>query len=41
MAPWVGGLLRAAASGATERNPVLFLLDEAGNIGHIQVLEDA
>ena len=39
---WVGTILRAVAmGGANERNPVLFLLDEVGHIGHIQALEDA
>jgi type IV secretion system protein VirD4 len=39
---WIGTILRAvSASGADERNPVLFLLDEAGHLGHIQALEDA
>ena len=40
---WVGGLLRAVASGgANERNPVvLFLLDEAAHVGHIQIIEYA
>ncbi len=39
---WIGTLLRAVASrGPDERNPVLFLLDEAGHLGHIQALEDA
>lgn len=39
---WIGSILRAVASrGPDERNPVLFLLDEAGHLGHIQALEDA
>lgn len=39
---WIGCLLRAVArGGADERNPVLFLLDEAGHLGHIEALEDA
>ena len=39
---WVGSIVRAATmGGANERNPVLFLLDEVGNMGHIQALEDA
>lgn len=39
---WIGCLLRAVAlDGADERNPVLFLLDEAGHLGHIEALEDA
>ena len=38
---WVGCLLKSvAAGGASERNNVLFLLDESADIGHIQVLED-
>jgi type IV secretion system protein VirD4 len=39
---WVGTVLRACTrAGADERNPVLFLLDEAGHIGKIRALEDA
>jgi type IV secretion system protein VirD4 len=39
---WVVGMVRGIASaGANERNSVLFLLDEMGQIGHIQILEDA
>lgn len=39
---WVGTTLRACTrAGADERNPVLFLLDEAGHIGKIRALEDA
>lgn len=39
---WIGCLLRAVAlGGANEHNPVLFLLDEAGHLGHIEALEDA
>lgn len=39
---WVGSILRAVTmGGASERNCVLFLLDEVGNMGHIQALEDA
>jgi len=39
---WIGGLLRAATrEGADERNPVLFLLDEAGTLGRIKALENA
>lgn len=39
---WIGGLLRAVTrEGADERNPVLFLLDEAGTLGRIKVLENA
>lgn len=39
---WIGSLLRAVTrEGADERNPVLFLLDEAGTLGRIKVLENA
>ncbi len=39
---WIGGLLRAVTrEGATERNPILFLLDEAATLGRIKALEDA
>lgn len=39
---WVGFTLRRATrGGANERNPLLFLIDEAGHLGHIQALEDA
>ena len=39
---WVGTIIRVITRGTpTERNPVLFFLDEAGHLGKIQVLEDA
>ena len=39
---WLGCLLRIITRGApTERNPVLFLVDECGHIGRMQALEDA
>jgi type IV secretion system protein VirD4 len=39
---WIGGLLRAVTrEGASERDPVLFLLDEAATLGRIKALEDA
>ena len=39
---WIGGLLRALTrEGASERDPVLFLLDEAATLGRIKALEDA
>ena len=38
---WIGSTLRITARGADERNPVLFLLDEAGHLGKVQALEDA
>ena len=39
---WLGSLLRIITQGkATERNPVLFLVDEAAHIGKMQALEDA
>jgi type IV secretion system protein VirD4 len=42
MRTWIGCTLRIATqSGADERNPVLFLLDEAGHLGRMQALEDA
>jgi type IV secretion system protein VirD4 len=37
----IGSMLRIAARGADERNPVLFLIDEAAHLGKIQALEDA
>jgi type IV secretion system protein VirD4 len=42
MRMWVASILRTLARGtASERNPVLFLIDEAAHLGHIQALEDA
>jgi type IV secretion system protein VirD4 len=42
MRVWIGSTLRAVArEGASEKNPILFLLDEAGNLGHMQALQDA
>ena len=39
---WLGSILRIATRGVpTEKNPVLFLIDEAAHIGKMQVLEDA
>jgi type IV secretion system protein VirD4 len=39
---WIGCLVRAVTrEGADERNPILFLLDEAGTLGRIKVLENA
>jgi len=39
---WVTGLLRfVTMQGESERQPVLFLLDEAGHLGRMQALEDA
>jgi type IV secretion system protein VirD4 len=39
---WLGCLLRIITRGkATEKNPVLFLVDEAAHIGKMQALEDA
>ena len=39
---WLGCLLRIITQGVpTERNPVLFLVDEAAHIGRMQALEDA
>lgn len=39
---WVGCLLRAVATARPDgRNPVMFFLDEVGNLGHIPALEDA
>ena len=38
---WLGCILRIITRGVpTERNPVLFLVDEAAHIGHMQALED-
>ena len=42
MRMWVATVLRVLTRGLpSEHNPVLFLLDEAGHLGHIQTLEDA
>jgi type IV secretion system protein VirD4 len=39
---WVSTILRTITQGVpSERNPVLFLLDEAAHLGKIQILEDA
>ena len=39
---WLGSLLRIITQGQpTERNPVLFMVDEAAHIGRMQALEDA
>ena len=39
---WLGTILRVATrSGATEKNPVLFIIDEAAHLGKMQVLQDA
>ena len=38
---WLGCLLRIITRVPTERNPVLFLVDEAAHIGKMQALEDA
>jgi type IV secretion system protein VirD4 len=39
---WIGCLLRAVTrGGADERDPVLFLLDEAGHLGRVKALENA
>ncbi len=39
---WIATILRVITRGRpSERNPVLFLLDEAAHLGKIQVLEDA
>jgi type IV secretion system protein VirD4 len=39
---WLGSLLRIITQGTpSERNPVLFLVDECAHIGKMQVLEDA
>ena len=39
---WLGSLLRIITRGKpTEKNPVLFLVDEAAHIGKMQALEDA
>jgi type IV secretion system protein VirD4 len=42
MRMWIASTLRELSRGtASERNPVLFLIDEAAHLGHIQALEDA
>lgn len=39
---WVGTIMRAITRGApTERNPVLWLLDEVAHLGHMRAIEDA
>ena len=39
---WLGCLLRIITRGVpTEKNPVLFLVDECAHIGKMQALEDA
>ena len=39
---WLGSLLRIASQGVpSERNPVLFMIDECAHIGKMQALEDA
>lgn len=39
---WLGSILRIITRGvATEKNPVLFLVDECAHIGRMQALEDA
>jgi type IV secretion system protein VirD4 len=39
---WLGTLIRIITRGVpTEKNPVLFMVDEAAHIGHMQALEDA
>lgn len=39
---WIGTIMRRTTRGTpTERNPVLWLLDEMAHIGHMQAIEDA
>ena len=39
---WVGTIMRAITRGVpTEKNPVLWLLDEMAHLGHMQIIEDA
>jgi type IV secretion system protein VirD4 len=39
---WIGTIMRRTTRGpVTERNPVLWLLDEMAHIGHMQAIEDA
>ena len=39
---WIGTIMRAITRGQpTEKNPVLWLLDEMAHIGHMQPIEDA
>ena len=39
---WLGTILRVVTKiGATEKNPVLFIIDEAAHLGKMQVLQDA
>ena len=42
MRTWIGCTLRLTTQGVpSEKNPILFLLDEAGHLGHMQLLQDA
>jgi type IV secretion system protein VirD4 len=42
MRMWINTLLRVTTRGVpTERNPILFMLDEFGHLGHLQAIEDA
>jgi type IV secretion system protein VirD4 len=38
---WISSIMRAITPGADESRKTLFLLDEVGNMGHLQILEDA
>ena len=39
---WLGTILRVATKhGASERNPVLFIVDEAAHLGRMQAIQDA
>jgi type IV secretion system protein VirD4 len=41
MRTWLGSIMRITTRGVpSERNPVLFLIDEAGNIGNMRALQD-
>ena len=42
MRVWLGTILRVVTKGgATEKNPVLFIIDEAAHLGKMQALQDA
>jgi len=38
---WISSIMRAVTVGGDESRQTLFLLDEVGNMGHLQALEDA
>lgn len=38
---WISSIMRAITVGGDESRQTLFMLDEVGNMGHLQILEDA